>query len=792
MVHPSHLPSLNRYLVLLAVMLVGVLLAWTLPLALVMGPLEAFVPLHTVLEIFSVVVAVLVFASGWSAYSRALPGNAVVLACVFLGVAMLDFSHALSYVGMPDLVTPSSPQKAINFWLSARLLAAIGLLAVVLLPARPLSSARVRHACLLGIVLLVAVVHGIFLYRPHWVPDTYVPGQGLTRFKVATEFVIIGLNGLAAVVLWRAMQKAQNFNAAALFAAVCAMALSECFFTLYLKVTDVFNLLGHVYKVVAYLFLYRAVFAEVIDEPYRELASMRDQLKATLEAVPDVMLEVNLEGRYLAVHSKRPDLLLQSPEVLLGKTVHEVMSPKDAASVMAALQEALTHGVSTGTLLELSLPQGPRWFEVSISRKGEPHGVDTRFIVLSRDVTERKQTEVALRAREAADQASKAKSEFLSRMSHELRTPLNAVLGFSQLLMHGGNGALSDGQRRHVEHIQGAGEHLLEMINDILNLTRIESGHANLSIEPVSLQCLLTSALPLVQTQAQAKGVTVALACEPCQSLRVMADLRGLKQVLLNVLSNAIKYNRQGGSVTVRCERSPGAGDQVVIRVTDTGMGLSREQLQGLFEPFNRLGAERAGIEGTGLGLVISRRLIEAMGGLIHLDSTLGVGTEVSICLPVAADTDADDDACQAVGPGADGVPVVDRSAARRPTVLCIEDNPLNVALLRAIFDLRPSLSLVVAETGQQGLACVRAHGPDLILIDINLPDMSGVEVLHQLREMPQGRDALCIAMSADVSANPVQRARDEGFADFWPKPLDVASMLARLDEAIASLTAPA
>ncbi len=533
------------------------------------------------------------------------------------------------------------------------------------------------------------------------------------------------------------------------------------------------------------------MFAEVIDEPYRELASMRDQLKATLEAVPDVMLEVNLEGRYLAIHSKRPELLLMSPERLLGKTVHEVMSPQNAESVMAALHEALAQGLSTGTQLALSLPQGPRWFEVSISRKGEPRGLDTRFIVLSRDVTERKEAEVALRAQEAADQASKAKSEFLSRMSHELRTPLNAVIGFSQLLMHGANGTLSAGQKRHVEHILGAGEHLLEMINDILNLTRIESGHAALSMEPVSLKALVAAALPLVDTQAQARGVTVVLVSEPCQSLQVMADLRGLKQVLLNVLSNAIKYNRTGGSVTLRCERGEGADDLVSICVADTGMGLSREQLQGLFEPFNRLGAERAGIEGTGLGLVISRRLIEAMGGTIHVDSTPGVGTEVTIRLRVA-DPAVADEARRDVVPEPDMEAVSANSPSVGPIVLCIEDNPLNVALLRAIFDLRPDLSLVVAETGQQGLACVTTLRPALILIDINLPDMTGIEVLHRLRQMPEGRDALCIAMSADVSADPLKRARDEGFADFWPKPLDVASLLVRLDQALASLASPA
>ncbi|HET6787235.1 MAG TPA: ATP-binding protein, partial [Aquabacterium sp.] len=518
-------------------------------------------------------------------------------------------------------------------------------------------------------------------------PATFVPGVGLTAFKVRAEFLIIGLYVLSGGVLWWRMRGPQAFNAAALFGAVCAMALSECFFTLYLRVHDVYNLMGHLYKVIAYLFLYRAVFVEVIEEPYREMAAMRDQLKATLDAVPDVMLEMDLQGRYHAVHTPQPDLLVRPQDDLVGKTVHEVLPPEDAQAVTAALQEALIHGRSVGTQLELPVPQGRRWFELSVSRKGTAMETDTRFIVLSRDVTERRQAEAAIRAQEAANQASRAKSEFLSRMSHELRTPLNAVIGFGQLLLHSGNARLTGGQKLYVEHILSAGQHLLEMINDILDLTRIESGHSDVVVEPVRVGTWLADSLPMVLPQAEARGVAVLAEKALGDQREILGDPRRLKQVLINVLSNAIKYNHSGGRVAVTSELQ---GDELALIIADTGCGMTAEQLKGLFEPFNRLGAERAGIEGTGLGLVISRRLVEAMGGVIEVDSTPGTGTVVTLRLPRAAPGQTPATTEVEPGPG-DEAPAV--AVLTRATVLCIEDNPLNAALLRAIFDLRPELT---------------------------------------------------------------------------------------------------
>ncbi|MBI2734487.1 MAG: PAS domain-containing protein, partial [Aquabacterium sp.] len=482
MLHHSHRVPMRQALALIAFMAAGLLLAWAVPIWTGFERIENYVPIHTMLEMVAVVIGVLVFACGWNAYSRALPRHAVVLACAFLGVAMLDFAHALSFVGMPHFITPSGPQKAIHFWLAARLLAASALLLVAMLPPGRAVSGRGRFAWLFGVLLAVAGCYWVFLFHPGWMPETYRPGTGLTAFKIGAEYLIISMNLAAAWLLYMQMQRPLPFNAAALFGAVCAMAMSECFFTLYATLSDVYNFTGHVYKVVSYLFLYRAVFVEVIEEPYREMALMGDQLRATLDAVPDVMLELDLLGRYHAVHSSRPETLIRPPDELLGKTIRDVMPADQALVVTTAMEEALTKGTSAGAQLELELADGPHWFELSVSRKGGACGPDTRFIVLSRDITERKQAESALLERQAMMKASEAKSEFLSRVSHELRTPLNAVIGFAQLLLHDANGRMAAGQRLHVEYILRAGQHLLEMINDILDLTRIESGDGGLTM----------------------------------------------------------------------------------------------------------------------------------------------------------------------------------------------------------------------------------------------------------------------------------------------------------------------
>jgi diguanylate cyclase (GGDEF)-like protein/PAS domain S-box-containing protein len=323
LIHASHKPDLRRVSAMLLSLLLGLAVVWLLPPMAQIRGVAGYVPLHTLLETVAVVIAVLIFAVGWNARLHESPGNFTLLACAFAGVAILDFSHALSFQGMPGFVTPSDPEKAINFWLAARTLAAAALLAVALLPWRAVASNQMRFVLLGGVLLLVALCHWLFLFRPDDVPRTFIPGQGLTGFKVATEYFIIGVNVVTALLLLAKMRRAQPFNVAALLGAVCAMALSEFFFTLYASVADLFNLMGHLYKLASYLFLYRALVVETIETPYRQLEETKTQLRGMMDAVPDLIWFKDPEHVYQSANPQFERLIGMAEKDIIGKTDYD-------------------------------------------------------------------------------------------------------------------------------------------------------------------------------------------------------------------------------------------------------------------------------------------------------------------------------------------------------------------------------------------------------------------------------------------------------------------------------------
>lgn len=391
----GHRAAARKSVDAVVLLFIGVVLVKLLPELPVTRGIASYLPLHMLLEMLSVVIAMLVFAVGWNAYRREPTGNFMLIACAFLGVAMLDFTHTLSYMGMPDLVTPGSPEKAIDFWLAARTLAALTLVAVALLPWRPLAFRSARYLMLTGVFVLVGCLHWLLLFHDDLTPRTFLEGQGLTPFKIYYEYSLIALSLVTAFILWVRMRKPQPFNAAGLFGAVCTMAMSEYFFTLYADVTDVYNLMGHLYKVASYLFLYRAIFVEAIERPYVQLQASQNQLQATIQAIPDLLLEVGMDGRYYAFHSSRSHLQKKFSSAIIGKTMSEVLPPAVAQVGMNAIQEANRTGYATGEY-QLELPRGKRWFEFSGSRKAVEPGQEPRFVVLLRDITDRKEMELAL------------------------------------------------------------------------------------------------------------------------------------------------------------------------------------------------------------------------------------------------------------------------------------------------------------------------------------------------------------------------------------------------------------
>ncbi|MDP9329875.1 MAG: ATP-binding protein [Actinomycetota bacterium] len=382
---------------------------------------------------------------------------------------------------------------------------------------------------------------------------------------------------------------------------------------------------------------------------------------------------------------------------------------------------------------------------------------------------------VSLReAKEVSERANAAKSEFLSRMSHELRTPLNAILGFGQLME---TSALAPDDVESVEQILKGGRHLLGLINEVLDISRIESSRLSLSIEPVSVNEVVHETIDLVAPLCTDRGIeVVATISQP--SPFVLADHQRLKQVLLNLLSNAIKYNRTQGRVDVSCEAE--GNDRIAIRVTDTGPGFPLEDLDRLFAPFDRLGAEKTGAEGTGLGLALSKALIESMAGRIVVESEQGLGSTFTVELPACREPGWDVD-----GSEKDQVPGPSGSSRLR-TILYVENNLANVSLVERILLQRPSVKLVAAMQARLGLELAREHSPALVLLDLHLPDLSGEEALERLRQDPMTRHIPVVIMSADSTPGQINRLRAMGIDDYVTKPIDVTRFLEVVDRALA------
>ena len=403
------------------------------------------------------------------------------------------------------------------------------------------------------------------------------------------------------------------------------------------------------------------------------------------------------------------------------------------------------------------------------------------------DVTERVETDRLRSERDRAEAANLAKTAFMSRMSHELRTPLNAVLGFAQLLAAERGARLDGEQREQVEQILHASEHLLSLINDLLDLSRIEAGEIAWHLEPVALDPALRSAAGAVDALCKQRGISLDIGALD-SGLCVYADRLRLQQVLINLLSNAVKYNRPGGWIRARAEarRTANGGEEVLLTVADSGRGMTTQQLEHLFEPFNRLGAQDSDVEGTGIGLTITRGLVQGMGGRLEVRSTPGIGSEFCVTLARCSADASPEPQAPAPAPAS-------RPASRRLRVLYAEDNPVNVLLVEQMSMRQPLVDLEVAESGQAALEAARRERPDLMLVDMNLGDMTGIDLCHALQEHPETAGVTCVALSADAMPGQVEAARAAGFAEYLTKPLKMAALLGVYDRALAgTLSAPA
>jgi signal transduction histidine kinase/ActR/RegA family two-component response regulator len=415
---------------------------------------------------------------------------------------------------------------------------------------------------------------------------------------------------------------------------------------------------------------------------------------------------------------------------------------------------------------------------VSITALRDDDGAIIGYLLIGADNSARKRVESELNAAmAAADKANRAKTDFLSGMSHELRTPLNAILGFAQL-MGSGSPPPTPSQKRSLEQILKAGWHLLGLINEVLDLALIESGKVMLSPEPVSLAEIMLECQAMIEPQAQKRGISMTFPRfeNPCF---VKADRTRVNQILINLLFNAVKYNKPGGAVVVECAPSP--PDSIHISVRDTGAGLAPGELAQLFQPFNRLGRESGAEEGTGLGLVLTKRLVELMGGAIGADSAVGVGSvfwiELSLTSAPQLALQEADHATLARQRVPDGAPP--------RTLLYVEDNPANLELVEQIIARRPDLRLLSAADGEHGIEVARASQPQVILMDINLPGLSGIEAMKILRADPSTAHIPIIALSSNAAPRDIEKGLAAGFFNYLTKPIKVDEFMDALDLAL-------
>ncbi len=515
----------------------------------------------------------------------------------------------------------------------------------------------------------------------------------------------------------------------------------------------------------------------------RENRKANAYLVSAVDSVREAFALFDEQDRVIMVNSAARQLLGGAIEgSIIGIPFPELLEKALRAGVFdfsnetrEKLQERwLAYHRAPAGVLEVRTGTG-RYLRVAHTKTAE-HGTVSTIADVTDDVLH---ADELRSAREAAEAASAAKSEFLSSMSHELRTPLNAILGFAQLLERDRRQPLSERQIERLQHVLRGGEHLLKLIDDVLDLSRIEAGRITMSPEPVNAREVLGEVVSTLEPMAARAGITITAPPVDGDLPRLLADRTRVAQILMNFGSNAIKYGKQGGHV--RFAISQPDPSCLRITVTDNGMGIPANKQDKLFEPFQRAGQETGPIEGTGIGLTITKRLAEMMKGRVGFASEVGRGSEFWVEIPVHRRISAEPVATAA---RASGSPLA--SGTARYKVIYVEDNPSNIAFMEDLIEELPSVELVTAPTAEIGLELIHAHRPDVVIMDINLPGMSGFDAMQRLRASEETRDIPVIGLSAAALLKDTKRAKEAGFARYLTKPIKVDELTRTLEELLA------
>ena len=918
---PTGLAALSppaRWATALTVLL---LLGYALPGFRFFAQTAQYLPLHTGLEFAAMAVSAMVFTLAWNLRQQPHNSNTMLLGAGFLAVGLIDFAHTLSYAGMPDLVTSSGAEKAINFWLAARYVAAAVLLGAAVLPPAQWSGLAFQAATA-GAMGIAALVWWLGLGHGDWLPRTFIVGQGLTAFKIAAEYLLGFLYGAAAILLWLKSRRARNdANLQWLAAAAWVQGLAEMFFTLYSDVTDLHNLLGHVYKVIAYLMVYRAIFVAGVQKPYRDLDVEHGRLQTLMATLPDLIWLKDTNGIFLSCNhaferlygAKEADLVGKSdydfvaremadnfrqhdlaaiaagtpsvneewltfaddgsrrlfettkapmfasdgaligvlgvahditdrqqaaeaqalriseekyrvlldqssdsifsfypdgrysyvnaafakafdktPDDIIEKTVWDVFPKDEADKRFHGVQAIFKEGIERVFEVRVPTPHGVRFMITTAKPIFNEEGQVKRVICSSKDITERKLAE------EATQAASRAKSDFLANMSHEIRTPMNGVIGMVDILQAT---TLNPDQRRMLGTIHQSSMALLQILNDILDFSKIEANKLEVESVPLHLREVVDGVVQLMASLPGGRATRISLSVSPDLPEWMLGDPNRLRQVLLNLTGNAIKFsNKPGaGESVVQLDITPcvlaDSGRGVRLAVIDYGIGMRPEVVAKLFQPFTQADestSRRFG--GTGLGLSISQRLVELMGGRLTVRSTWGEGSEFAVelplrpCAPGFKQTPMHHEAVTPAERRSSprlGAPTVEEAVRTRRLILLAEDNETN----RDVMQEQLHLLGHVCEVANDGAIALDMWQREpgryaLLLSDCHMPNLDGFGLTEAIRAAePQGKRLPIVAVTANAMQGEALRCLERGMDDYLSKPLRMNELAAMLNK---------
>lgn len=768
---------------LLAVLLLIEILAGVFAQQVVVGGIPGYLPLHTLFETVSVVISMLVFAVGWNARNHDLSGNLVLLACMFFVVGWLDFSHTLSYGGMPDFVNANTPTKHLTFWLFARFSAAIALLIVALRSWQPLRYHANRYLLLLMLCGFVVLVNWLVLLHQEWLPDLFVAGVGLLPLKKNLEYLIMAIHLVTALVLLYKMRVKQNFSITNLFAAVCIMGMGELFFTLYVTMTDTYNVLGHTYKVIAYLFIYRTIVVEAVEDPYAKLENAQLDLAMAIKASNTGLWDWDLVNNTVHYSAEWKAQLGYAPDELKDSSINweSLLHPEDR---VRAVQNARNFFASPQVNYEneyrLRHRDGSyRWIMSRGEKLFDSQGRWVRLLGSHVDISERMQkAREADQMREQLAQASKMESvgHLTAGIAHDFNNILGAMIGYSELsrqMLAAGQAASVD---RYQQEILNAGARAKELIQQMLTFSRRPANGEHVEVPVVMLANIVREVATLLRSSIPS---TIKLSFQlPDEELKSRIQPVQLHQIILNLGVNARDAMGEYGTLDISlaryqcvqqrcssCQKSH-SGTYARVTVSDSGSGMSEEILQKIFDPF--FTTKDVG-KGTGMGLSVVHGLVHAAGGHLYVESSRA-GSSFHVLLPLAESVDD-------LPPQPQQHLPVNIQGMR---IMVVDDEAVIVMLLQDFLTGQGATVSVFTDP----LLALEAFGRDaanidLVITDEAMPGMSGMLLAeNMLRIKAAVPIILCTGYSEHATA---ETAAAAGIAAFLRKPVYLQELMDRI-----------